>query len=185
MKTMIAGAACALAFAGATQAAAVHDSSFTEPSGERVLQESIEIAAPPACAWAQLVDPAALRASGMAAVHVDLRNGGVIEEGFAANAEPAQMIRHQIIAYLPERLLVLRNISTPPGLPHAELYPNIVQLDAIEPLDGGRTRVTLSHTGYGQGAGYDALYAFFRQGNAGYLVAIKQACEGTTAGNRS
>ncbi len=70
----------------------------------------------------------------MPMAHVDLRNGGVLEEGFAATAQPGgpDTIRHEIVAYLPERLLVLRNQSTPPGLPHARTsIRRIVQLDLI------------------------------------------------------
>jgi uncharacterized protein YndB with AHSA1/START domain len=157
----------------------VRDSSFSEPNGDRVLQESIDVATSPACLWRALTDEQAIKASGMPMAHVDLRNGGVLEEGFAATAQPGgpDTIRHEIVAYLPERLLVLRNQSTPPGLPHADLYRRIVQLDLIEPIDGGRTRITLSHTGYGAGADWDQLYAFFRNGNAAYLLAMKKACE--------
>ncbi|HLK23847.1 MAG TPA: SRPBCC domain-containing protein [Caulobacteraceae bacterium] len=157
----------------------MRDSSFTEPNGDRVLQESIEVASPPACLWRAWTDEAAIKASGLAMAHVDLRNGGVIEEGFSAAAAPgsAQVIRHRIIAYLPERLLVLRNEATPPGLPHPELYRTIVQVDSLEPLAESRTRVTISHTGYGSGPDYDQLYAFFRRGNAAYLAQMKATCE--------
>jgi hypothetical protein len=181
MKTALATALAACAIAGAAHAAdTVHDTSFTEPNGDRVLQESIDVASTPACPWRALTDEATIRASGIPMVHIDLRNGGVLEEGFTADAKPGgpMTVRHAIIAYLPERLLVLRNQSTPPGLPHAELYRTIVQLDTLEPLADGRTRVTLSHTGYGAGVGYDQLYAFFRKDNAGYLAQMKAACEG-------
>jgi hypothetical protein len=180
MRNRIMLAIGVLALAGAAHAAdEVRDTSFTEPNGERVLQESIDVAGTPACLWKALTDEATIKAAGMPMAHVELRNGGVIEEGFTPDAAPGgpATIRHLIIAYLPERLLVLRNQSTPPGLLHADLYRNIVQIDSIEPIDGGRTRVTLSHTGYGAGPDYDQLYAFFRNGNAGYLVAMKAACE--------
>ena len=117
----------------------------------------------------------------MAMARVDLRNGGILEEGFSATPKPGETIRHQIITYLPERLLVLRNQATPPGLPGAELYPSIVQVITLEPRGGGMTRLTIAHTGYGAGAGYDALYGFFRAGNSGYLLAVKIACEAKAA----
>jgi len=173
-----------IALAGAARAAeGVLDTSFTEPNGERVLQQSIEVDASPACPWRAMTDEAAIRASGVPMAHVDLRNGGLIEEGFTADAKPGgpQAIRHLIIAYLPERLLVLRNQSAPAGLPGVELYPTIVQVDSVEPLAGGRTRLTLSHTGYGAGKGYDQLYAFFRQHNPEFLIQVKSRCEGSRA----
>jgi len=108
-----------------------------------------------------------------------MKNGGVIEEGFSPNAKLGgnETIRHRIIAYLPERLLVLRNEATPPGPPHAELYRNVVQVISIEPREKGLTRFTISHTGYGAGAEYDQLYDFFAKGNPSYLTATKALCE--------
>jgi hypothetical protein len=173
-------ALAAMALAG-TAMAQVHDSSFKEPNGDRVLQEWVDINGPAACVWKSFTDEAAIKASGMPMAHVEMKNGGVLEEGFSANPKPGETIRHQIIAYLPERLLVLRNQSTPPGLPGAELYPNIVQVISLEPREGGVTRMTISHTGYGEGAGYDKLYAFFRNGNGSYLMGSKKACEAPTA----
>lgn len=164
----------ALAGAARTQ---VRDSSFAEPNGDRVLRQWIDIRGPADCVWKAFTDEAAIKASGMAMAHVDLRNGGVLEEGFTPDPKPGQTIRHEIITYIPGSLLVLRNQSTPPGLPHADLYPTIVQVISLEPRDAGVTRLTIAHTGYLAGPGYDALYAFFRGGNAGYLAAVKKVCE--------
>ncbi|MGI9169453.1 MAG: SRPBCC family protein [Caulobacteraceae bacterium] len=167
----------------AADAPHVKDSSFTEPSGGRVLQESILVEAPAATVWKAFTDEATIKAWNAPVVHVDLRDGGTIEEGY----EPGdvlggpQTVRHRIITYLPARLLVLRNIAAPPGLPSADLYPTIVQIVTLEPLSDTQTLVTLSGAGYGTGPGYDRLYAFFRQGNAEYLASLKSLCE-TLAG---
>ena len=167
-----------LALAGVARADDVQDTSFREPNGERVLQQSIDIASSPSCVWRSFADEDGIKAFGMKLAHVEMRNGGVIEEGFSPDAKlgGGQTIRHHIIAYLPERLLVLKNESTPPGLPHAELYPNIVQVIMVEP-EGGKTRLTISHTGYGAGDGYDQLYAFFQKDNRAYLAGVKSLCE--------
>ena len=173
-----------MAAAGGTRAAdGVTDTSFTEPNGDRVLQQSIDIAAAPACLWRSLADEEGLKAFGMTVVHVEMKNGGVIEEGFSPTAKigGSDTIRHRIIAYLPERLLVLRNVSTPPGPPHAELYRNVVQIISIDPQANGKTRFTISHTGYGAGADYDQLYAFFQKGNPSYLTGVKKLCEAPAA----
>jgi len=157
----------------------VSDTSFKEPNGDRVLQQSIDIASAPNCLWRSLADEAGLKAFGMTVVKVDLRNGGTIEEGFSPTAKigGTDTIRHHIISYLPERLLVLRNEATPPGPPHVELYRNVVQVISIEPRENGKTRLTISHTGYGSGADYDQLYAFFQKGNPSYLTGVKKLCE--------
>jgi uncharacterized protein YndB with AHSA1/START domain len=175
-------AVAALALASPAWAAEpphVKDSSFTEPNGERVLQESIVVDAPAACAWKALTDEATIQAWNAPLVHIDLRNGGVIEESYDAKATLGgpQTIRHRIVTYLPGRLLVLRNISAPPGLPSADLYPTIIQIITLDPLSDSQTLVTLSGSGYGAGDRYDKLYGFFRQGNAEYLASLKALCE--------
>lgn len=169
-----------MAVAGGAHAAdGVVDSSFQEPNGDRVLQQSIDIASAPGCIWRSLADEDGLKAFGMKVVHIEMKNGGVIEEGFSPTAKLGgdETIRHHIIAYLPERLLILRNEATPPGPPHAELYRNVVQVISIEPREGGKTRFTISHTGYGAGSDYDQLYAFFQKGNPNYLAGVKKLCE--------
>ncbi len=178
MKAILAGvlAAGLVATTGATHAQ-VHDASFTAPDGQRTLSQWIDIDGAPACIWKQFTDEATIRASGATMARVDLRNGGLLEEGFSAHPAPGETIRHQIITYLPERLLVLRNQATPAGLPGAELYPNIVQIIALKPREGGVTRLTLAHTGYAPGASYDQLYTLFHDHNPDFLIRAKKACE--------
>jgi uncharacterized protein YndB with AHSA1/START domain len=173
-----------MAMSGGAQAVeGVNDTSFREANGDRVLQQSIDIAAPPSCLWRSLADEEGLKAFGMKVVHVEMKNGGLIEEGFSPTAKLGgnDTIRHRIIAYLPERLLVLRNEATPPGLPHVELYRNVVQVISLDPRPDGKTRFTISHTGYGPGADYDQLYAFFQKGNPSYLTRVKALCEAKSA----
>jgi len=174
VSTVLAAAVLAVASGAGAQ---VTDGSFKTPDGQRTLAQSIVIKGPAACVWKSFVDPEALKAFGVPYARVELRNGGVLEEGFTADPKPGETIRHQIITYLPERLLVLRNQATPAGLPGAELYPTIVQVISIEPLEAGGVRLTIAHTGYGPGAGYDGLYAFFRAHNPDFLTGAKKRCE--------
>jgi hypothetical protein len=175
----VAGAVTALT--GAAPADPVHDTSFKEPNGDRVLQLYVDVKGSPQCVWNSFADEGAIKAHGIKLAHVDMRNGGTIEEGFSETAKLGgnETIRHHIIAYLPERLLVLRNEATPPGPPHAELYRNIVQVITVEPR-GKETRLTLSHTGYGTSVDYDQLYAFFHNINDGFLKSVKTFCETKT-----
>ena len=83
-----------------------------------MLQQSIDIAGTPSCVWHALAEEDGIKAFGLPLVHVEMKNGGVIEEGFSPTAKIGgnETIRHRsVIAYLPERLLVLRNEATPPG----------------------------------------------------------------------
>ena len=178
--TLLAAAAAVMALAGAAPDP-VHDTSFKEPNGTRVLQLYVDVKSSPQCVWNSFADEAGIKAHGVKLAHVDMRNGGTIEEGFSENAKLGgnETIRHHIIAYLPERLLVLRNEATPPGPPHAELYRTIVQVISVEPR-GKETRLTISHTGYGTSGDYDQLYAFFHNINHGFLDSVKTFCETKT-----
>ena len=180
MRKFVLAAVMAVAFAApALGAETVTNSSFVQPNGERVLQLSIDIAAPPARVWKAFVDEDTLRHWNAPVVHVDLRNGGDIEQSYDPKVRlgSGQTIHHRILTYLPERLLVLQNISTPAGLPGQTAYPKILQIIQLDPLPNGGTRVTLSGSGYGKGADFDQLYAFFASGNAGYLTSLKQLSE--------
>ena len=182
LRTVYGGAPAAAAPAAPDPvSASVHDSSFTAADGQRTLQQWIDIRGPASCVWQAFTDPAALRASGISFARVELRNGGGVEEGFTLDPKPGETIRHQIITYLPESLLVLRNQATPTGLPGADLYPTIVQVISIEPQGLGVVRLSLAHTGYGAGGGYDDLYGFFRAHNPAFLTGAKARCEAPAA----
>lgn len=160
---------------------AVYDGAKTTapalPTGERLLVQSIDIKGTAACAWKAYTDEATLKASGIPFVRVELKNGGVLEEGFSPQPKPGETIRHRIITCLPERLIVLRNETTPPGLPGAALYPKVVQVVSVEPQPDSRVRLTIAHTGYGSGGDWDGLYGFFKEHNPEFLTATKAACE--------
>lgn len=68
-----------------------------------------------------------------------------------------------------------------PGLPGEELYRGTAIVLQYEPLGSARTRVTISHVGFGAGTDYDPLYAFFQGGDARMLRTMKAAYE--TAGS--
>ncbi len=168
--------------ATATLAAGATDTSFTQTDGSRVLQQYVDVAAPASCLWDALTDPKALKAMGVPMAKIDLRNGGLIEEGFTPTTKPGgnDTIRHRVIAYLPQKLLVLQNLATPPGPPHVELYRNVVQVITLDPLGRAgmnRVRMTISHTGYGTGKDWDQLQAFFRNINGNYLAGVQKYCE--------
>ncbi len=145
---------------------------------DRLLQSSIVIEAPAAALWKSFTDPADYRrwAGGVAAV--DLRIGGSFEASYDPDGKigDANNIRHRIIAFTPERLIVFQNLQAP-GLPGENLYRGTAIVLQYEPLGPNETRVTVSHVGFGPGAGYDPLYAFFKAGDARMLQTLKAAYE--------
>jgi uncharacterized protein YndB with AHSA1/START domain len=169
--------AAALAFAAPTLAEPVKDSSFIDQTGSRVLQNSLVIDAPAAVVWKALTDQAAYRVWGAPNSWIDLRVGGSVEASFDPKGRPgdAGNLKQEIVGYVPERLLVFRNVSAPP-LPGSALYPKLAIILELRPAGEGGTEVVLSQVGYG-GADFDGLYGFFKTHNPDYLVELKAYAE--------
>ena len=182
MKRLIIAMALALSAGPALAAGAypdVTDSSGVDGGGARVLQLSIDLNAPPKAVWDSFTDAATVRRWSAPTAVIDLRQGGSMEESYSATAKPgdAENIRHDIIAYLPGRMLVFRNTNAPSGLPGRELYKQVVSILEVQDLGGGRSRLTVSQTGYAKGPDFDKLYAFFSEDNAELMETLKAALE--------
>ncbi len=169
-----------LALAETAQATAVTETSFTAPDGTRTLQHEVVINAPVAIVWKAYTDTAEYRRWGAPVSAIDLRTGGSLE----ASPDPSiklgerDTIRHRIVAYLPEKLIVFQNEHVPRMLPHGELLQQTVTIIRYEPLGPGRTRVILSSTGWKDAPEWNGLYRFFEGENAETLAAMKTAYEG-------
>ena len=177
--------AVALALAGAARAdgskadlAAVRDTSSVDQTGARLLQDTVQIHAPPAAVWKALTDQATYRAWVAPGSVIDFRVGGRVDVAFNPKAKPGDPpdISQEITAYLPGRMIAFRNLKTPPA-PGAAVYPKLAIVMQLTPLSGGDTEVSLSQVGYGQGADFDALYGFFKGHNPQYLADLKAFCE--------
>ena len=182
MKPIIAALALALA---ATPALAtpghpdVVDTSSIDAGGARVLQLSIDLNAPTKAVWDAFTDPVQIKRWEAPLAIVDLRQGGTMEESYNPKATPgdAQNIRHDIIAYVPGRILVFRNTNAPSALPGRESYKQVVSILEVQDLGGGRARLILSQTGYAKTPAFDGLYAFFSEDNAELMETLKAALE--------
>lgn len=154
----------------------VSNSSFVEPGGDRSLQLSIDLDAPPEAVFALFATSEGFASWAVPVAKVDLRVGGSIEASYNPKApigDPDNII-NRIEAYIPARLLVIRNVQTPSSLPNRELFGKTVTMIDFAPLPGGRTRLTLTNAGYGKGEGFDALYRHFEWGNAYTLDRLRQ-----------
>ncbi len=182
MKSMIGALVLALLAAPALAAPSypdVRNTSTADAGGGRVLQLSIELNAPTKAVWDAFADaPTVLRWSASMA-RIDLKQGGSMEESYSPKAQPgdAENIRHEILAYVPGRTLVFRNTNAPSMLPGRELYKRVISILQVDDLGGGRSRLTLSQTGYGQGPDFDKLYAFFSEENADLMETLKRELE--------
>jgi uncharacterized protein YndB with AHSA1/START domain len=173
----------ALALAGPAQAAepswrdypSVENSSYVEPSGDRSIQLSTIVSATPHQAFQAFTTDAGFSAWAVKMAKIDLRVGGMIEASYdgAAKVGDPDNIKNQILAYVPDRLLVIRNVQAPRSLPGREAFARTVTMVSFEPAAGG-TRVTVTNAGYGSDPDSARVYKHFEWGNAYTLDALRQ-----------
>jgi uncharacterized protein YndB with AHSA1/START domain len=185
MKTVIFALAAILA-AGAALAEApskspdVVDTSFITPDGQSDLQQSVVINAPVATLWKSFVDPKEFARWNAPVAAIDMRVGGSLEATYNpqhAIGDPNN-IKHRVITFLPERLIVFQNIQAPKELPNADKFQRTVIIVQYEPLGPAKTKVTLSCTGFGADPASQQIYRFFEEDNAEELERWKHVYEG-------
>jgi len=171
-----------LAAAGALAAAPgdVRDTSFTLPDGERVLELAIDVPASARDAWNAFATTDGFRAWAAPVTRVDMRVGGEVETSYdpaAAIGAPTN-IRNAILALVPERMFLMRNVQAPPKTPFdAPTFQKLVTVIVFTPLTPTTTRVTVQNPGFRDGPAYDGVYKFFQAGNAWTLMQLKERFE--------
>ncbi|MDB5707923.1 MAG: hypothetical protein JWN66_5039 [Sphingomonas bacterium] len=151
----------------------------TAADGARYYENSVVIEAPASKLWAAFTDINVYRLWAVPVSAIDFRLGGAIEASYDPKGHlgDPQNIRNEFIAYIPDRLLVFRNVQAPDGLPGKDDYGKTVKTLEFESLGPNRTRVTVSGMGFAPGEGFDKLYAFFSQGDGQMLLSLKNAME--------
>jgi uncharacterized protein YndB with AHSA1/START domain len=182
LRSVAAFGVLSLCCAGATLAADfpnVHDESFTESNGSRVLKLEIQIDAPADKIWKLLVDAEGWRSWAVPVAWVDFGIGGTVETSYsdqAVRGEPGN-IKNSIVAYVPEQLLVLRNVQAPLNFQHAEDFGKTVTVINLRPISKDRTQVELDGVGFVNAPAFDALLKQFRYGDSWTLEHLKRAAE--------
>lgn len=188
IRSLILGA-CALVFiAGTAHAQAakswrdfpgVSNTSYVDAAGERALQLSMDIPAPPRAVFEAFATSEGFKRWAVAVARVDLRTGGEIESSYdpkAALGDPNN-IKNQIVTFIPDRLLVIRNVQAPAGFPGKDAFQKTVTVIEFEPITTG-TKVRLTNTGYGTGPEADTVYGHFAWGNAYTLAQLHKRFAG-------
>lgn len=161
----------------------VSETSFATPDGARTLQQSIVIAAPLPLLWRAFTEAEAFKRWNSPVAAIDMRVGGTLEASYDAKhalGDPDN-IKHRVITFLPERLIVFQNIQAPANLPGAAAFQRTVTVVEYAALAPGRTRVQISSTGWGSDEASNRLYGFFRGGNASLLKKMKTVFEAPAA----
>ena len=175
---------CGLTGATAASANPVMDTSYVSAGGERVLEQSIVIDAPIGKVWDAFTTTTGFRSWAAPVAEVDFRLGGIIESAYDRNGRigaPGN-IKNEIVAYVPHRMLAIRNVQAPPNTPFdAATFQKVHTVNLFEPLTATRTRVTVTQPGFGSGAAYEGVYKFFAAGNRWSLEQLKKSLETAAA----
>jgi uncharacterized protein YndB with AHSA1/START domain len=168
--------AVALIAAQAAQAAEIKDESWRDQYGHRVQQLSVVVNAPATKVWDAFTTDAGYVAWVAPVGHVALdHGGGMMEASYSIKSKVGDPdnIRNEIVAYLPGKMIAIRNAHVPKGAPFDPvLIATIRTIVTFDDLGGVKTRVTESGVGYGEGAGYDSMYRHFHDGNAEEFTAL-------------
>jgi len=150
-----------------TTSAEVRLTSYTTPSGERVLRHEVDLDAPPSAVWNAYATSEGLHGHTAPVASIDLRPGGFMESSYNPKGhlgDPANIL-NEVIAFVPQRMLTIRIARTPPNFPHAEVARQVWTVVEIADLGHGRSHLTASMYGWKQGPEWDAVYGFFEKGN--------------------
>ena len=174
----ILGSACAES-TGAADFPNVRDDSYTEQNGSRVLKLSITIDAPVSKIWKLLISAEGWQSWAVPVAWVDFGVGGMVETSYTATAVRGQPgnIKNAIVAYVPEQLLVLRNVQAPTNFEHAEDFGKTVTVIDLRPLSKNRSKVELDGVGFLTTRAFDTLLKNFRYGDSWTLEHLKRAAE--------
>ena len=154
----------------------VRDSSFVAANGERTMRQAIVVPADAHAVWLALSTADGWKGWAVATAYVDFREGGQIETNYQPERPQGDRdnIRNQIIAFVPDRMLVFRNVQAPTSFKNPEMFSQIVTTIRLEAIDATHTEVTISGAGYRAEPAFDDLYARFQWGNAYSLVELRK-----------
>lgn len=157
----------------------VRDDSYVEPNGSRVLKLSITIDAPVSTVWKLLSSSEGWQSWAVPVAWVEFAVGGMVETSYTATAVRGQPgnIKNSIVAYVPEQLLVLRNVQAPPNFENAEDFGRTVTAINLRSISKNRTQIELDGVGFLATPAFDTLLKKFKYGDSWTLEHLKRAAE--------
>ena len=153
----------------------IKDTSYREANGQRVQQVEVVVPVPLAKVWDAFMTDAGFMGWAAPVAHVTPGNDGMMEATYSLTGKIGnpENIKNQIVAYVPGRMLAIRNVHVPKGAPFDPKYISQIRtVVLLDDLGNGSTRITISGVGYGEGPGFDDLYAHFHAGNAEELASL-------------
>jgi len=139
-----------------------------QSDGTRTLVHEVEIDAPIEWVWWTLSTEEGWKTWGPRFAYFDLRHGGSIETGYHEDSErnDPRNIKHRIIAFVPERMLVIQVEHAPEGGPvDVETIRDVWGVYELQEIGEERTRLRISGVGYGSDDASSQVLKFFESGN--------------------
>ncbi len=133
------------------------------PAAERSIDKEVVVAASLDDAWAAWTTREGITSFFAPDAVIDARPGGAFHIHIDPTAPPGQKGADDMryLAVQPKQMLSF-DWNAPPHLPAVRAQRSFVVL-RFEPLDAQRTRVSLHHTGWGNGGEWDQAHAYFDQ----------------------
>ena len=134
------------------------------PAGaQRAITASVVVDLPAAEAWRLWTTNEGVTSFFAPAAHIELRPQGPFEFYFAPDAEPGQRgSEGTIILGYQENRMLSASWALPPYM--ADVRPHHTHLlIRFEPLGEARTRVSLVHSGWGEGEAWDTAFTYFER----------------------
>jgi uncharacterized protein YndB with AHSA1/START domain len=163
-------ASLALSFVVAAAVVAAEGGAPARRPGDRILRAEVEVAASREEVWSAWTTEAGIRTFLARGAHIEPRVDGAYEIFFDPNAPAGQRGGDglRILVYEPPRRLAF-TWNAPPAQPVVRAQRTVVTLDLVE-QGAGRTRLRLTHSGWGEGAEWDAAYAYFDKAWGGFVL---------------
>ena len=147
------------------------------PAAERAIDKQIEVPASLAQAWDAWTTREGITSFFAPDAKVEARAGGAFEIYFDPAAAPGSKGADgmQFMALQPKTMLSF-TWNAPPHLPEARQQRTLVVV-RFEPVGDKATRVSLHHTGWGDGGAWDQAYTYFDRAWGRVLGNLKQRFE--------
>ncbi|HEV7578066.1 MAG TPA: SRPBCC domain-containing protein [Caldimonas sp.] len=146
-------------------------------ASERAIDVQVVVAAPIETVWQGWTTRAGIQTFFAPDAEVDARVGGAFHIHMDPLAEPGMKGADDMRFMALQRPTMLSfDWNAPPSLPEARAQRTFVVV-RLAPVDAGSTRVTLHHTGWGDGGEWDKTYVYFDRAWPFILAKLKASFE--------
>jgi uncharacterized protein YndB with AHSA1/START domain len=146
-------------------------------AAERAIDKSVDVPASVDAVWAAWTTSEGIQTFFAPEARVEARVGGAFHIHMDPGAAPGQKGADDMrfLALQPKKMISF-DWNAPPSLPEARQQRTLV-IVRFAPLGDNSTRVTLHHTGWGDGGEWDKAYTYFDRAWGNVLGSLKERFE--------